>query len=190
MKTTLILSLAAALIAGSIVPAVADDQAKIDATLGRLGKVCKDKLMVKYPGVPMSDLHVTVAATLKQDLDSGAMGLKDLQQYGASYNWSCAPQEGLGLLRCRCEGQNHSIHGQVRVNLRQSRVGRPLRGPRGAGGSGIYARKTRRCGVGPPSSASPSRPPLPGAVRRPGGHGSPPGFWQAAPRSGWRGNRD
>jgi hypothetical protein len=105
MKKTLILSLAAALIAGSIVPAVADDQAKIDATLGRLGKVCKDKLMVKYPGVPMSDLHVTVAATLKQDLDSGAMGLKDLQQYGASYNWSVPPKKASGSCDVDAKGK-------------------------------------------------------------------------------------
>ena len=74
----------------------ADDQAKIDATLGRLGKVCKDKLMTRYPGVPMSDLRVTVAATLKESLDSGDMGLKDLQQYGASYNWEVPPKKASG----------------------------------------------------------------------------------------------
>ncbi len=105
MKTTLILSLAAALVAGSITPAAADDQAKIDATLGRLGKVCKDKLMGKYPGVPMSDLQVTVAATLKQDLDSGAMGLKDLQQYGASYNWSVPPKKASGSCNVDAKGK-------------------------------------------------------------------------------------
>lgn len=74
----------------------ADDQAKIDATLGRLGKVCKDKLMTRYPGVPMSDLRVTVGATLKKSLDSGAMGLKDLRQYGASYNWEVPSKKASG----------------------------------------------------------------------------------------------
>ncbi len=76
--------------------ASADDQAKIDATLGRLGKVCKDKLMTKFPGVPMSDLRVTVGATLQESLDSGSMGLKDLQKYGASYNWEVPSKKASG----------------------------------------------------------------------------------------------
>jgi CheY-like chemotaxis protein len=76
--------------------ASADDQAKIDATLDRLGKVCKDKLATKFPGVPMSDLRVTPGATLKESLDSGAMSLKDLRQYGATYNWQVPSKKASG----------------------------------------------------------------------------------------------
>jgi len=84
MKNTLAHGLVAALVAGSISPAFAD--AQVDATLGRLGKVCKDKMMTKFKGVPMSDLHVTVGASLQESLDSGSMTLKDLQANGASFN--------------------------------------------------------------------------------------------------------
>jgi hypothetical protein len=105
MKTTLILSIAAALVAGSITPSFADDQAKIDATLGRLGKVCKDKLMTKFPGVPMSDLHVTVGATLKESLDGGSMGLKDLQKSGASYNWEVPSKKASGYCNVNAKGK-------------------------------------------------------------------------------------
>ena len=105
MKTTLILSLAAALVAGSITSVLADDQAKIDATVARLGKVCKDKLMAKFPGVPMADLNVTVAATFQQSLDSGEMGLKELQKYGASYNWEVPPKKASGNCEVNAKGK-------------------------------------------------------------------------------------
>ena len=112
MKTTLMLSLAAALVAGSVTPAFADDQAKIDATLGRLGKVCKVKLLAKVPGVPMSDLHVTVAATLQQSLDSGDMSLKDLQKFGASYNWEVPSKKASGNCDVSAKGKITQFTGQ------------------------------------------------------------------------------
>ncbi len=102
MKATLILGLATALVAGSISPSFAD--AKVDATLGRLGKVCKDKLMTKFPGVPMSDLHVTVGATLQESLDNGSMSLDDLQQSGASFNVE-VPGKGSGYCDVNAKGK-------------------------------------------------------------------------------------
>lgn len=102
MKAALILGLATALVTGSISPVFAD--AKVDASLGRLGKVCKDKLMSKYPGVPMSDLHVTVGATLKESLDNGSMGLKDLQKSGASFNVD-VPGKGSGYCNVNAKGK-------------------------------------------------------------------------------------
>ena len=112
MKNALIISITAALALGSLAPAYADDQAKIDATIGRLGKVCKDKLMAKFPGVPNSDLHVTVAATLQQSLDNGEMGLKDLQKYGASYNWEVPPKKASGLCEVNAKGKITQFPGQ------------------------------------------------------------------------------
>lgn len=105
MKNALIISLAAALALGSLNAAYADDQAKIDATIARLGKVCKDKLMAKFPGVPMADLHVSVAATFQQDLDSGQTGLKELQKYGASYNWEVPPKKAAGSCEVSAKGK-------------------------------------------------------------------------------------
>jgi hypothetical protein len=95
MKSTLIPSRAIALIAASINPSFAEDQAKVDAILSRLGKVCKNKLMTQFPGVPMSDLRVTVGASLKESLDNGSMGLKDLQKSGASFSIE-VPGKGSG----------------------------------------------------------------------------------------------
>lgn len=102
MKAALILGLATALVTGSISPCFAD--AKVDASLGRLGKVCKDKLMSKFPGVPMSDLHVTVGVTLKESLDNGSMGLKDLQKSGASFNVE-VPGKGSGYCNVNAKGK-------------------------------------------------------------------------------------
>ena len=102
MKSTLILGLATALITGSINPSFAD--AQVDATLGRLGKVCKDKLMTKFKGVPMSDLHVTVGATLKESLDNGSMTLEDLQKSGASFNVE-VPGKGAGYCDVNAKGK-------------------------------------------------------------------------------------
>ncbi|MFN5745543.1 MAG: hypothetical protein ACK443_05575 [Methylococcaceae bacterium] len=112
MKNTLILGIAACLVAGSITPSLADEQAKIDATLGRLGKVCKDKLMTKFPGVPMSDLHVTVAATLQESLDSGSMTLKDLKQYGANYNWEVPSRKAEGFCDVDAKGKVTQFSGK------------------------------------------------------------------------------
>lgn len=56
MKPTLVLSIALALVAGSLAPAFADDQAKIDATLGRLGRSCKNQVAEKFSGVALVQL--------------------------------------------------------------------------------------------------------------------------------------
>lgn len=50
MKATFVIGLVTALSASSLSPAFAD--AKADATLGRLGKACKERLMGQFPGVP------------------------------------------------------------------------------------------------------------------------------------------
>ena len=105
MKPTLVLSIALALVAGSLAPAFADDQAKIDATLGRLGRSCKNQVADKFSGVSMADIQVTVAASLKESLDSGAMGLKDLQKYGASFNWEVPSQRAAGSCEVNAKGK-------------------------------------------------------------------------------------
>lgn len=102
MKNTFAISLVATLVAGSVTPAFAD--AQVDATLGRLGKACKDKLMTQFKGLPMSDLHVTVGATLKESLDNGSMSIKDLQKSGASFNVE-VPGKGAGYCDVTAKGK-------------------------------------------------------------------------------------
>lgn len=112
MKTTLVLTTVAALIAGSMTPALADDQAKIDATLSRLGTSCKNKVAEKFHGASMADIHVTVAATFQQGLDSGSIGLKDLRQSGASYNWSVPAKKAEGSCEVNAKGKVTQFIGQ------------------------------------------------------------------------------
>ena len=103
MKNTFALGLLfVALSASSINPVFAD--AQVDATLGRLGKVCKDKLVTKFKDVPMSDLHVTIGASLKESLDSGSMTLKDLRKSGASFNLE-VPGKGSGYCDVNAKGK-------------------------------------------------------------------------------------
>lgn len=103
MKKTLILSLIVAIYAGFAVPAFADG--KVDATLERLGKVCKNKLMVKFPGVSMADLHVSVGATLRESLDAGSMSLADLQKSGASFNVEVPSKQATGYCNVNGKGK-------------------------------------------------------------------------------------
>ncbi|MBK1718953.1 hypothetical protein [Thiocystis violacea] len=105
MKTALIVSLAATLVAGVMTPAFADDQAKIDATLVRLGKVCKNRVAEKFSGVSMADIQVTVGASLQESLDSGDMSLADLKDSGASYNWSVPRRKAEGYCDVDAKGK-------------------------------------------------------------------------------------
>lgn len=105
MKTTLILSMTAALVAGSVNPALADDQANIDATLSRLGTSCKNAVAATFHGVSMADIRVSVAATFQQGLDDGSIGLKDLRQDGASYNWTVPSKKADGSCEINAKGR-------------------------------------------------------------------------------------
>lgn len=112
MKTTLSLSMAIALVAGSITPALADDQAKIDATLSRLASSCKTAVTTKIHGVSMADVRVEVAASVQESLDSGAMGLSDLQRSGASYNWEVPSKKASGYCDVDAQGKVTQFSGQ------------------------------------------------------------------------------
>jgi hypothetical protein len=104
MKSALARSMVAALIAGSITPTLADDQAKIDATLSRLGSSCKNAVAGKFHGVSMADIRVSVAATFQQGLDDGSIGLTDLRQDGASYNWAVPGKKAEGSCEVDAKG--------------------------------------------------------------------------------------
>lgn len=105
MKTLSIVALVSLLAITPLSVANAGDDAKIKATVGRLGKVCKDKLMKKYAGVPMAELNVSLSASLQESFDSGAMGLKDLKQYGATFNWEVPPKKARGSCDVDAKGK-------------------------------------------------------------------------------------
>ena len=64
----------------------ADDDAKIQAMIQRLGGICKTQASARN-GVPMSDVRVNLAATLKESIDSGETTLKDIKKYGLIYDY-------------------------------------------------------------------------------------------------------
>lgn len=79
---------ALALTLPAMVPSVAraDDDAKIQAMVQRLGGICKTQASARN-GVPMSDVRVDLAAMLKESIDSGETTLKDIKKYGLMYNY-------------------------------------------------------------------------------------------------------
>jgi hypothetical protein len=103
MKSALILSMAIVLVASSI-PACANDQPSVESALDRLGQACKDKLITRFPDVPMADLKVTVGASFKEALDNGSMGLTDLQKSGAFYQIEL-PGKGSGACGVNAQGE-------------------------------------------------------------------------------------
>lgn len=96
----------ASLVIASIgTPAFADDQAKIDATLSRLGGACKMKVLAKNKGLSMADVNISVGATFQESLDNGSMGLKDIQKSGASYNWEIPSKGKSGYCDVNAKGK-------------------------------------------------------------------------------------
>ena len=79
---------AAALSLAAMAPTMAraDDDAKIQAIIQRLGGICKTQASARN-GVPMSDVRVNLAATLKESIDSGETTLKDIKKYGLIYDY-------------------------------------------------------------------------------------------------------
>lgn len=111
MKTTLALSMAIALIT-SVAPALSDDQAKIDATLSRLAGACKTAVTTKIHGASMADVRVEVAASVQESLDSGDMGLSDLQRSGASFNWEVPSKKASGYCDVDAHGKVTQFSGE------------------------------------------------------------------------------
>jgi hypothetical protein len=85
-KLSLVAAAALSLAAMAPTMARADNDAKIQAMIQRLGGICKTQASARN-GVPMSDVRVDLAATLKESIDSGETTLKDIKQYGLMYNY-------------------------------------------------------------------------------------------------------
>lgn len=58
----------------------------MNATVGRLGKVCKMKVVDQFD-VPMSDAGVRLGETLQQSINAGEITMKDVKRSGLSFNW-------------------------------------------------------------------------------------------------------
>lgn len=84
-------------------PAMANDDAKIDARIAAWGSACKNEVAVKFPKATMADISVELGATLKQSIDAGQTTLKDIQQNGLSYNWQFKKHSGY----CNTDGKGN-----------------------------------------------------------------------------------
>jgi hypothetical protein len=84
-------------------PALADDDAKIQARIGMWGKACKNKAAEQF-GAPMSAIRVSVGATLQTSIDAGEMSLQDIEQYGLSFNWEVEHGGKKALGYCNTDG--------------------------------------------------------------------------------------
>ena len=81
-------------------PAAADS--RTNALIGQLGLGCKNRVIEQFE-VPNSDITVRLGATVQESLDSGEMTAEDLEQYGASFDWSVAGKDAGGY--CNVDGK-------------------------------------------------------------------------------------
>lgn len=81
---SLLATLSLAVVSSSIMPAAKADQ--MSATIGRLGKVCKERVISQFD-VPMSDAGVRLGETMQQSIEAGDITMADVKRSGLSFNW-------------------------------------------------------------------------------------------------------
>jgi hypothetical protein len=104
MKATLrqliTLGATATLLAVAIAPAEAN---KLDAVAQRLANGCKLRVVEQFD-VSMADARLSLGATLKQSLDSGAMTMKDVKTSGLTLDWSVNGKSAKGYCNVDYDG--------------------------------------------------------------------------------------
>jgi hypothetical protein len=95
------LSLVAGLLTIQTAPAQAN---KLDAVTQRLGNACKMKVVEQFD-VPMASARISLGATLKESLDSGAMTMKDVKASGLSFDWGVAGNSAKGYCNVDYDGK-------------------------------------------------------------------------------------
>ncbi len=85
-------------------PALASENT--DAFIGKLSSSCKNRVLEQF-GVPESDISIRLGATLLQEIDSGTLTVKDLKEYGASFNWSVSGKNASGY--CNVNGKSEIV---------------------------------------------------------------------------------
>jgi hypothetical protein len=68
---------------------------KLDAVTQRLGNACKLRVVEQFD-VSMAEARISLGATLKQSLDSGAMTMKDVKASGLSFDWAVEGKSAKG----------------------------------------------------------------------------------------------
>ena len=94
------LGLTAGLVTVISAPALAN---KLDAVSQRLGNACKLRVVEQFD-VSMAEARISLGATLKQSLDSGAMTMKDVKASGLSFNWAVDGKTAKGYCNVNYDG--------------------------------------------------------------------------------------
>lgn len=98
----------ALVLAGSSIPAFADQSAQIEARVGSWGRNCKNAIAERVPSASMADILVTLSATTRSSIDAGDMTLKDIKQYGLIFNWQRPFPDGSALKgTCYVDGKGN-----------------------------------------------------------------------------------
>ena len=87
-------------------PSLADDDAKIQARIESWGKACKNKVAEQFD-VPMSEIYVSVGATVQSSIDAGDMTLQDIEKYGLSFNWEVKSSGKMANGYCNTDAQGN-----------------------------------------------------------------------------------
>lgn len=86
-------------------PALADNDARINARIAAWGSTCKNAVGTKFPKATMATINVELGATLQQSIDAGTTTLKDIQQRGLSFNWTFRKHNGY----CNTDGEGNVV---------------------------------------------------------------------------------
>jgi len=87
-------------------PAQANKESKIEALIANAGLSCKKAVAVRYPKTSMADITIELGATLRQQIDAGAITLKEIKRDGLSFDYSMQRQghrEHVGY--CNTDGE-------------------------------------------------------------------------------------
>jgi hypothetical protein len=76
---------------------------KLDAVTQRLGNACKLRVVEQFD-VSMAEARISLGATLKQSLDSGAMTMKDVKASGLSFDWAVTGKSAKGYCNVNYDG--------------------------------------------------------------------------------------
>ncbi len=111
-KIFLFLIIFSAVIINPFYRGLANDEDKINARIESWGRNCKNKVAETMASeISMSDITVELGATLKQSIDAGEMTVKDINNYGLSYNWEISKKNISGY--CNTDGKGNIVEFKI-----------------------------------------------------------------------------
>lgn len=88
--------------------AQSSDEDKIEARIGAWGRNCKNAVAAKFNAKSMSEVEISLGASLRASIDAGEITLADIKRGGLSFNYRVhhvAGQDPEGY--CNTDGQGN-----------------------------------------------------------------------------------